>query len=263
MFNILRSDFKHGCLEQWKKYFVVAVLTLFLCFQFYIMYTDKIGIGKFSYSDYMFWMFRGMEYNQYSANVFLIPNGFWLALNLYLSVFIGMYPIEDLRAIGKQKIMQIGKRQTWWIGKCIWCVCCVLLYYAVILGVIGIFTLLAGQGLELHEEVGIKIMSGWSGEYHTQTIYVYMLVMIAFSVVVSLIQNAISVILNVICGELFVAMLLIFAVYASNGFSPANYTMLIRLYEMRIDVWLTLFVLAGIALITIILSSILIKRKEL
>lgn len=230
MQRLLCYDLKHGVLFQWKKYVAVAMLTIFSCISFYVHYKSKLTMEPISFGDYLFWNFRGMKVIE-QTNTFIIPNGFWIALNMFLSVLIGSYPAGELSGLGEQRFMRLKKRTQWWTSKYIWCLLSVAAYYAVILLVLLTAGLITG-GLKQNTgmpQPGVAEMLGGSA-YHTAFAFwsdIGLLMLI--STAISLVQMVLSLAFDPKLGYVFSAAVFVLSIYFVQGFSLGNYLMLIRL----------------------------------
>lgn len=227
-------DVKTGCLSQWKKYLAVAMFTGFSCLIFYIRYQHKLQLEHLYFGDYLFWNFRGMSII-IQKNKFLIPNGYWIALNMFLAIIVGDFPVQQLKGVGQQVILRMKKRSHWWFSKCVWCVVCVILYYMVILSVIFIISLLMGKMGCAHIEVVENFSKTTVLEKITTNGFLFnIFLMILTSIAVSLMQLVLSVWLSSIIGYIFVAGILVVAMESVNSYVIGNYLMMIRMYSGKI-----------------------------
>lgn len=260
MGKILKYDVKNGCLLQLKKYAAIALITIFSCISFYVRYSKYVGVPEFTFGDYLFWNFRGMGL-LLNTNRFIVPNGFWLALNLFLTVIIGSYPTNELYGSGQQYIMRLKKRTSWWNSKCIWCFISVCLYYLTIIASIFIMSLIIGKTGELHSEVAE--LFGGTGYESLRLFLRDMAVMFVVSVALSYIQMAIALIFNPKLGYVFVAFILIAAVYSSGGFSLGSGLMMLRLSNGDVNSNQYFLICALLILISYIVGIFGIKKKDI
>lgn len=61
-----------------------------------------------------------------------MPNAYWVFIQLYLAVVVGVYPVKDLHMAGQQILLKSGNRKAWWFGKVIWNILSVLGFYLVL-----------------------------------------------------------------------------------------------------------------------------------
>ena len=80
--------------------------------------------------DYILWNLRGMKVIR--KNEYIVPNAYWVFIQLYLAVVVGVYPVKDLHMAGQQILLKSGNRKAWWFGKVIWNILSVLGFYLVL-----------------------------------------------------------------------------------------------------------------------------------
>lgn len=256
-------DVKIGCLSQWKKYIAIAIMTAFSCLIFYIRYKHKLHLEQLYFGDYIFWNFRGMS-SIISKNKFLVPNGYWIALNMFLAIMVGNYPVQQLKGAGQQVIMRMKKRTAWWFSKCIWCLVCVLLFYFVIFSVIFAFSMLTGGIGCVQTEVIESLSKGAILENVTASGLIFNIVlMILTSISLSLMQLAFSILLSSVTGYIYVAAILVLTMESVNDFVLGNYLMMIRLYSGKIIGWTGITIDIVMIISAIILGGYAMYKKDI
>ncbi len=260
MTKILKFDIKNGCFLQWKKYIAVVLLVIFSCISFYIRYSKFISVSEFTFGDYLFWNFRGMKLLQ-DTGVFVVPNGFWLALNLFLAIIVGSYPSNELYGSGQQYIIRLKKRISWWNSKCIWCVVSVCLYYLAVISTIFIMSAITGKTGALHTKVAEFF--GGSG-YETYSSFITdLMVVFVVSIALSYVQMAIALIFNPKLGYVFVAFILISGIYSAGEFSPGSGLMMIRLSNEDVNGNMCILISVFFIVVSYVMGSFGIKEKDI
>lgn len=261
MKELLIIDIKHGCIEQWKKYFIIICITFYSCVVFWNRYYNTGDINNISCADMIFFNLKGMKYIK-DSSIVIIPDGFWLALNMFLSLLIGNYPIYDMKLWGQQKFIHLNKKSIWWKSKCVWCMISVLIYYFIIITVSIFSGIIFGDGsMTLHQEVTNRFSI--SNNISINTLVISLMVMILISCILSEFKMLISVIAGAVWGYIFNAIVLINAVYTKSDYALGNFLMLIRVYSMDINI-VQIIILWCICFIFVLwIGTIIIKRKDL
>jgi len=256
-------DIKIGCFSQWKKYLTVAIFTMFSCLIFYIRYKNKLQLDQLYFGDYLFWNFRGMNI-AIQTNKFLIPNGYWIALNMFLAIIVGDFSVQQLSGVGQQVIMRMKKRSNWWISKCIWCAACVIFYYMVILSVIFVISMLTGGMGPAHIEV-VDSLSKTTvvGNMTAKGMFLNIVLMILTSISVSLVQLVLSLLFSSVIGYIYVAAILVVAMESINSFVLGNYLMMIRMYSGKIVGQIGVMIDLVLIISAILLGGYVICKKDI
>jgi len=138
----IKHDFYKGTIEGWKRYAIALCIFIFLCFVFQIRAEKIIQFNKISkeisFSDFILFMFRGM--NVFDGNAVELQDKLpqWFLVNIYLSIIIGYFPLKDLSESGIQVLIRTKSRVSWWLSKCLWVTYNVLIYYAISIIVITV-----------------------------------------------------------------------------------------------------------------------------
>lgn len=134
-------DIRQGIISKWLFFagiFLLSGVLTYLFLKSYSQLIDKGSItGELTLGDSLCNLFRGMkEYIPALKEPFRIEDTF-LIWNVLLAFAIAQYPLRNLNGVGKNYLVRSDTRMQWWIGKCIWNVMTVLLFYMVIY--LGIF----------------------------------------------------------------------------------------------------------------------------
>ena len=235
LFNEIRFDIKQGIIAR-AGWFLMAVLVsvVFAEVFFYTrnqMITDGRVSGELYYMDAYMWMFRGMEkYNPQAKEAFDITDSY-LVWNFLLAFIIGDYPVRELRTTGKNWLVRSESRTAWWIGKCIWNIITVFLFYICIhIGiVITAFVNNASWEPSLNRDVFVrtfKLMIDWN--YADILMSKALLLPILSSLAVSQLQMLLMLILGAITGYAGVVVSSGVSAFYMTGVLPGNGMMVWR-----------------------------------
>ncbi len=132
----IRFDIRQGIIARvgWFVFVLLAATVLAAVF-FHTrgqLISDGRLTGTISYMDAWLWMFRGMEvYHPESKEAFDLADSY-LVWNFLLAFVIGDYPVRELRGTGKDRLVRSQSRVVWWIGKFVWSLAAVLVFFACI-----------------------------------------------------------------------------------------------------------------------------------
>ena len=130
-FKMVRYDLKNGLWKEKKKYFFFMALALIICVDFRLRWNQIDSLNVPSYGDFLMYIFAGMkEFGNSPMEQFRYPE-IWILVMLLISYQILYYPYQDLMGMGKQVLVNSKSRVLWWISKCIWLVCSVLIYFGI------------------------------------------------------------------------------------------------------------------------------------
>ncbi len=231
----IEHDYYMGAIKGWKKYAVVLIIFILLCANFqrglvisreYDNFKEKPTFGN-----YIIDMYKGVDISNRVDNKEKIemPPG-WILLNIFLSVVIGYYPLNDLREYGAQILIRSKKRWQWWISKCIWIIGNVLIFYAIGYIVIAIFSLVNG-GLSLipNHNVNLAVLKLDTSSLTAKQVFsVGIILPIVTSMALSLMQLTIAMFSNSIFSNIFIISLLIASIYYCSPILMGNYLMMLR-----------------------------------
>lgn len=147
-FKFLRFDLVNGILRAFWRYAAVLLLFGFLCYDFT---TRRLGYGipAFSFGDLLFYAFSGMEEYIPSPDEPLRFPALWMLLFSLLLYGTLTYADTDLNGLGRQALVHSGGRGAWWLSKCAWNFCSVLLFFLCGWAVLFLYCLLFGGALSV------------------------------------------------------------------------------------------------------------------
>lgn len=137
LFNFVQFDLYNGIVKKWKN--LLAVLIAFVVIN--LLFTNAIyslresGIissaAEMYVGDYIMYYLSGIsEYIPDESLSFPLPF-LWMLQSLGCCFFCLYYPLEDLSASGKHRLVLCGDRAFWWFSKCVWVGINVIVYYLI------------------------------------------------------------------------------------------------------------------------------------
>lgn len=269
----IKHDFYKGTIEGWKRYAIALCIFVFLCFVFQIRAEKIIQFNKISkeisFSDFILFMFRGM--NVFDGNAVELQDKLpqWFLVNIYLSIIIGYFPLKDLSESGIQVLIRTKSRVSWWLSKCLWVTYNVLIYYAISIIVITVFSLFhGGLSLELSKELNLILSNLDISKFNFKGILIVGIILpVITSITFSLIQLLISLFTNSIISNMFIITVLTLTPFYCNSFFIGNYLMILRsnlnIGDSGISIVYGIVVCVVLSIATIFIGANKIKRYDI
>lgn len=269
----IKHDFYKGTIEGWKRYAIALCIFVFLCFVFQIRAEKIIQFNKISkeisFSDFILFMFRGM--NVFDGNAVELQDKLpqWFLVNIYLSIIIGYFPLKDLSESGIQVLIRTKSRVSWWLSKCLWVIYNVLIYYTIFIIVITVFSLFhGGLSLELSKELNLILSNLDISKFNFKGILVVGIILpLITSITFSLIQLLISLFTNSIISNMFIITVLTLTPFYCNSFFIGNYLMILRsnlnIGDSGISIVYGIVVCVVLSIATIFIGANKIKRYDI
>lgn len=144
-YGLFKRDLIQGIWKEKQMYLLASLITWVCCLtlsgeiQFLRKTYEIKGIG--TVMDYWIYLIQGGEPHEFPT--------FWLLFFSFLLVIMNMYPMVELEQWGYQVVTRSKSRQSWWFGKCIWCIASVLTYFAFAVLTISVFALIHGVSFSL------------------------------------------------------------------------------------------------------------------
>lgn len=233
----IKHDISMGIFHSWKKYILVIFIFATACafFESGIIHNITYGCIKCrpSLADYLVEIFKGMKVyditNKSPSNSFEIPV-IWLMINLYLTYIVGSYPLNDLYGYGQQVLVHSKSRCQWWLSKCIWNICSVLVFYLIGYLVIFIFSLCTGDiSFTLNHDINLLVSQVNTSKFKSADVFlVTVLLPIFTSVALCLLQMVVAFLSRPIFGCIVVICILVASAYNCLPFLIGNYLMILR-----------------------------------
>jgi len=269
----IKHDFYKGTIEGWKRYAIALCIFIFLCFVFQIRAEKIIQFNKISkeisFSDFILFMFRGM--NVFDGNAVELQDKLpqWFLVNIYLSIIIGYFPLKDLSESGIQVLIRTKSRVSWWLSKCLWVIYNVLIYYTIFIIVITVFSLFhGGLSLELSKELNLILSNLDISKFNFKGILVVGIILpLITSITFSLIQLLISLFTNSIISNMFIITVLTLTPFYCNSFFIGNYLMILRsnlnIGDSGVSIVYGIVICVVLSIATIFIGSNKIKRYDI
>ncbi len=269
----IKHDFYKGTIEGWKRYAIALCIFVFLCFVFQIRAEKIIQFNKISkeisFSDFILFMFRGM--NVFDGNAVELQDKLpqWFLVNIYLSIIIGYFPLKDLSESGIQVLIRTKSRVSWWLSKCLWVTYNVLIYYAISIIVITVFSLFhGGLSLEPSKELNLILSNLDISKFNFKGILLVGIILpVITSITFSLIQLLISLFTNSIISNMFIITVLTLTPFYCNSFFIGNYLMILRsnlnIGDSGVSIVYGIVVCVVLSIATIFIGANKIKRYDI
>ncbi|MGN9160608.1 hypothetical protein [Clostridium sulfidigenes] len=269
----IKHDFYKGTIEGWKRYAIALCIFVFLCFVFQIRAEKIIQFNKISkeisFSDFILFMFRGM--NVFDGNAVELQDKLpqWFLVNIYLSIIIGYFPLKDLSESGIQVLIRTKSRVSWWLSKCLWVTYNVLIYYAISIIVITVFSLFhGGLSLEPSKDLNLILSNLDISKFNFKGILIVGIILpVITSITFSLIQLLISLFTNSIISNMFIITVLTLTPFYCNSFFIGNYLMILRsnlnIGDSGISIVYGIVVCVVLSIATIFIGANKIKRYDI
>ncbi|WP_346920590.1 hypothetical protein [Clostridium sp. UBA7339] len=269
----IKHDFYKGTIEGWKRYAIALCIFVFLCFVFQIRAEKIIQFNKISkeisFSDFILFMFRGM--NVFDGNAVELQDKLpqWFLVNIYLSIIIGYFPLKDLSESGIQVLIRTKSRVSWWLSKCLWVIYNVLIYYTISIIVITVFSLFhGGLSLELSKELNLILSNLDISKFNFKGILVVGIILpLITSITFSLIQLLISLFTNSIISNMFIITVLTLTPFYCNSFFIGNYLMILRsnlnIGDSGVSIVYGIVICVVLSIATIFIGANKIKRYDI
>jgi len=269
----IKHDFYKGTIEGWKRYAIALCIFIFLCFVFQIRAEKIIQFNKISkeisFSDFILFMFRGM--NVFDGNAVELQDKLpqWFLVNIYLSIIIGYFPLKDLSESGIQVLIRTKSRVSWWLSKCLWVIYNVLIYYTIFIIVITVFSFFhGGLSLELSKELNLILSNLDISKFNFKGILVVGIILpLITSITFSLIQLLISLFTNSIISNMFIITVLTLTPFYCNSFFIGNYLMILRsnlnIGDSGVSIVYGIVICVVLSIATIFIGANKIKRYDI
>ena len=104
--KIIQYDIRAVWNENKVKYMVFAGFIIIACICCNHSCKKLLSVDM-GFWDYILWNLRGMKVIR--KNEYIVPNAYWVFIQLYLAVVVGVYPVKDLHMAGQQILFEIRK----------------------------------------------------------------------------------------------------------------------------------------------------------
>lgn len=138
--SLIKNDILCGIISRWKYFLVAFAFFAFTCVMFAIHANSFLQKNSPSetlgFFDFIFNVFAGNKPSDGSGIKLSIV---WFAFQSYLLFLTGFYAVENLKNSAISFILRVKSKTKWWVGKFIWCILSVLIYYLLFLLCVFLF----------------------------------------------------------------------------------------------------------------------------
>ena len=273
-YKLLTYDLRNGFRLGMTKLFIVLLLVIAFCVDFYLqkqsVYFFDAVTPSGTWIDYLFYIFAGMkEYTPSLTDEFIFPAK-WLLLHLFILYSTLYYPDRDLSSMGLNILVRTKGRVAWWVSKTIWNVCYVFACYLIIFLFVYLF------GLVVNEPISLEITPMFINDllradspfdtFSTNLVPIIILLPLLVSIALNLLQMTCSLFIKPIYSFGLMGVILLASSYIMHPLLIGNYAMPIRseyIVENGFQA-LTGVILSGVIIgFSFIVGSIYFKRYDI
>lgn len=243
--RIIKSDIKEGIFRKLYIFLVPLFIGIFYSVMYYHNLSAVSSRGDYvtgaSIGDCIAYIFKGIPRFIAGKNTYFEIPIEYLVINCTMAVFIGKYALKDIREIGKYKLILSGSRFSWWIGKFIWNIVTVIMYYLALFA--GIFiTAVCNINKYSHKTITIKPdVVFWQNiirfdnhegadQINISMVLLFVLIIIMTSIAISLLQMSLEFHFGSIISVILVVAIYVFSAFKLHILLPGNYLMVNRYY---------------------------------
>ena len=216
-------------------------------------------------TDLVFAFFAGMEpYHPGPGQVFDPPIQ-WLLVFFYLSFLISLYPAADMKKYGRNLMIRVKSRETYWYGKCLWTFLTTALYYGLILLLLAACLPVGGKYAPgLHGDAA-ALLSGVFIDTEPEGAELFVLAAPFLTLLsLSLLQNLLSFILSPVYSFMVNVALIVCSAFFNTSLCAGQIAMFKRSFIAGGDVnWPHLFIPALLSTASVLAGSLYFKRKDI
>lgn len=148
--RLFRLDCRLGILQSLPAFVVLAFATLAVLWLAYLEEASiEVNTSAFTFGDNVALLLAGQPPYEFRPGVLFVPPLGWLFVFMLMLYSVLVYPMRDLAGFGGTCIVLCGSRRTWWISKALWVVLVICLNWAIMLGVVALWTAGHGQSFAL------------------------------------------------------------------------------------------------------------------
>lgn len=235
-YKLLTYDLRNGFRLGMTKLFIVLLLVIAFCVDFYLQkrsvyFFDAITPSG-TWIDYLFYFHAGIkEYIPSLTDEFIFPAK-WLLLHLFILYSTLYYPDRDLSSMGLNILVRTKGRVAWWVSKTIWSVCYVFACYLIIFLFVYLF------GLVVDEPISLEITPIFINDllradspfdtFSSNLVPIIILLPLLVSIALNLLQMTCSLFIKPIYSFGLMGVILLASAYNMHPLLIGNYAMPIR-----------------------------------
>ncbi len=286
-FRLMRYNFVQNIRGQLARCLMVAGVSLFFFFQFYMdalhifwsgetlaENVEAFGNRSVSLCDSLLYLTGGMLPVSFAAlsDSFQFPVR-WLFPHMLILYFTLNVARSDLGKGGIQILTRTRRRGSWWLAKCVWNIATVSVYFAVEFAIWILVSFLLGKsGIEPLNEVlfeGIfngRLPGQMTAADARKCVLTFVLMPTAVCASVSLLQMTLTLYVKPVFAYLCILTYYVAGIYSAHPFFLSNYALSVRsmavgLYHFRLGTGVCLCLLLGI--FSAIIGGVRIYRMDL
>ena len=265
--RLIKYDLNCGFAYNRIKFVMAFVFILANCVYFSKI-IEGVQIDNVSLGDLIIFFFKGEPVFSIKTGNFPIPITY-LGFQIIVAILIGYYPYDDINGYGKQIFIRCKDKQKWLTSKVVWSISTVLFFYLCTFVIFLLFASISGfdMSLEYHKEIIRHTNSIEIPNIEPVTIIINGILMpIAYSIVMAMIQICMSLGTNAIIGFLFIMIYDFVAVFFTSKFFLSNYTMILRNTEYAIVKYNKLegfIILIIVYILAVLIGRLIINKKQL
>lgn len=233
--NYVRTDLKRGMTKNIIKYILYVTFLIITLIVFDKMVESGMNAGKIADKpgvyDYWIYLFAGNNaFNSQQGNSFSFQP-IWLMMTTMPAFIVYSYAAADIEGIGQQFLFRVKDKRKWWISKCIWNMCSVIMLHVLMFITIFLFAIKNYKAVNEIFVIHSDVCSEISEIAMNQKINVIIMIIIAPLVIgigVSLIQMMLSLIYNPAISFLIIIVMNVLSSFFETHVLPNEYTMIIR-----------------------------------
>ena len=231
-FKLVLFDIYNGIVKKWKYAILFFLVTLMTNVILYILWQD-LGVDipevlseRLTFGDYILYPIAGMG----SGGAPVLPV-LWLSVGLLTAYVTLHYADDDLHGFGVKTLVLSKKRTYWWLSKCCWLFCSVLVYFAVMCVSSLLFVWLSGGVVSTQITHAMPIILDISSNELvvapwniTGALWLFLLTVFA----VCLIQTVLSLYIRPLLSFLASMVMLLLSAYVQAPWFIGNFAMAVR-----------------------------------
>lgn len=233
-FEFIKRDMVQGTLRHIKLFMFPAIVFSVICISVYnsdIRFLVENGMysGKTGFLDYLLMINPGMHIME-NGDMFTLPV-YWFTIQIFIHYIIAYYPESDYRNFGKTVIIASGSRVRWWLGKCVWCIINVFLYFLLLISVVFVFSWKFSGRISF--SFSKELMDFRYGDLcdnlnNSEALLICLIIPFFITLSVCLVQMILSFILKPVTVFAAVCGIYIVSAYYHHWLLPGGYTMWLR-----------------------------------
>lgn len=231
--RIIFNDLKNGL---WRRIFLFLPIPLFVFFVAFSHMKQTADYGsQGSFLSAVLAVMEGIKVIE-DPSEFAFISPFFILLYSWLILITAYYAYDDMKEYGIQTFTRCGQKYSWWISKCIWNFCTVMLYYGLIYLTCFLVAVIWGNpSFTVDETVWNFLFMAEKEMASGRTFFLYVFVLPVFTALaLSMAQMFLSITFSPIAGAAANILVLLVSISCLSQWLPGNYLMFLRMF-LRID----------------------------